>query len=82
MEFKFSALFFQKSNSTSGLGSVPDFNAVSGSYFNTFLICLVHVITAPSSTCALSLEEILSEVVVSCGGMGSIVLPFTSPMVT
>lgn len=46
MEFKFSDLFFQNSISVKGPG-FPFLRELSGSYFRTFLIYLVHVIIAP-----------------------------------
>lgn len=59
IEFKFSALFFQNSNSAKGPTS-PYFNTCSGSNFNTFLIYFVQVIIDPSNTWALSLLGVLS----------------------
>lgn len=57
IELRFSALFFQNSNSAKGPGS-PVFNTYSGSSFNTFLIYLVQVMMDPSNTWALSYNYI------------------------
>ena len=61
IELRLSALFYQKSNSVKGPGSLPYFKTYSGSYFKTFFIYLVHVIIDPSKTWALSLSGVISK---------------------
>ena len=49
MALRLPALERQNSISTSGVGWRPALSSDSGSCFSTFLICFVHVMTAPSS---------------------------------
>ena len=83
MEFKFSDLFFQKLTSVRGSGWLLPFKAFSGSFLSSALICFVQCVRAVSRIAALSFEDYdLSPPVWSIGGRGSMVRPFTWPMVT
>ena len=78
MLFKLLALLRQKSIFISGVGCVPCFSCDSGSCLRTLLICLVHVMIAPSSREILFLP-VDGPPLKSIGGIGSIVSPLICP---
>lgn len=67
MELRLSDLFFQNSISVRGSGCLSPFSALSGSYFNTFLICLVHVIIAPKNSNLITLFNKKDTYLQECG---------------
>jgi len=76
------AFFSQNSNSVRGPGSLPYFKAYSGSSFKTFFIYLVQVMIDDSKIWALSLSGVDSDETSFADGIGSIVYPLISPIIT